>query len=186
MKPANQVDLSGYRNRHSRRNKLARASWAVAHRLLFRYTPVAMHGWRINLLRLFGARIGKHCAVLPSCRVWAPWNMVLGDYVCLAEEVEFYNVAPIRIGSHATVSQQAFLCTASHDTASASMELTIAPIEIGSQAWVAARAFIGPGRRLGDGAVAGACSVVMRNVPEWTIVAGNPAEVVRKRDITRA
>lgn len=53
------------------------------------------------------------------------------------------------------------------------------PVVIGSQCWIGARAIILKGVRIGDGAIIGAGSVVTRDVPPWSIVAGNPAEVVR-------
>jgi putative colanic acid biosynthesis acetyltransferase WcaF len=63
------------------------------------------------------------------------------------------------------------------------MELTNKPIVIGPQAWVAARAFISPGVTVGEGAVVGACAVVTKDVEPWTVVAGNPAKFIKKREI---
>lgn len=63
------------------------------------------------------------------------------------------------------------------------MELTHKPIVIASQAWVAARAFVGPGVTVGEGAVVGACAVVMKDVEPWTVVAGNPAKFIKRREI---
>lgn len=182
--PKRHVDLAAYRNRHSCRNKLGRAIWTLVYWLLFRPTPRSGQGWRIGLLRLFGARIGKSCAVLPSCRIWAPWNLAMEDHACLSFDVDCYNVAPIAIGAHTTISQYVYLCTASHDIRTVNMELTTAPITIGAQAWVAARAFVGPGVRIGEGAVVGACAVVVRNVADWTVVAGNPARQIGTRQIS--
>jgi putative colanic acid biosynthesis acetyltransferase WcaF len=55
------------------------------------------------------------------------------------------------------------------------------PIEVGDNAWVGARAFIGPGVRIGEGAVVGATASVCRDVPDWTVVGGNPARVIKPR-----
>jgi putative colanic acid biosynthesis acetyltransferase WcaF len=81
------------------------------------------------------------------------------------------------------VSQYAFLCCASHDISSPIMDLTHRPITIGPQSWVAARAFVGPGVVVGEGAVVGACAVVMKDVPPWTVVAGNPARTIGMREL---
>ena len=54
-------------------------------------------------------------------------------------------------------------------------------IVIGDDAWIAAGAFIGPGVTIGAGAVVGARAVVMKDVPPWTVVAGNPAKFISKR-----
>jgi putative colanic acid biosynthesis acetyltransferase WcaF len=107
----------------------------------------------------------------------------MGDHSCLSENVDCYSVDEITIGTQAVVSQGAFLCCASHDITSPIMELTYKPIVIGPQAWVAAKAFVGPGVRIGEGAVVGACAVVTKDVDPWTVVAGNPAKFIKKRVI---
>ncbi len=176
------LDLAHYTNRHSLRSKLARVLWHVVWLLLFRTTPRGlMYGWRRFLLRLFGARLGRGAEVLPTCRIWQPWKLELGAYACLGADVDCYSVDRITVGDQAVVSQGAFLCCASHDITSPTMELTYRPIRIGPQAWVAAQAFVGPGVTLGEGAVVGARAVVTKDVPAWTVVAGNPARAVKQR-----
>ena len=139
--------------------------------------------WRIFLLKRFGAKIGKGCSIAPSCRIWAPWNMDLSDCVCLAAGVDFYCVSPIRIEKHVTVSQRAFLCSASHDISSLARPLIHSPIIIEEHAWICAEAFVGAGVTVGEGAVVGARAVVMRDVEPWAVVAGNPAKFVKTRVI---
>jgi putative colanic acid biosynthesis acetyltransferase WcaF len=178
------LDLGHYANRHSWRTKFARAVWNVVWLFLFRPTPRGvLHGWRRFLLRCFGARIGRGVNVLPSCRIWQPWKLTMGDYSCLSERVDCYSVDQITIGAQVVVSQGVFLCCASHDISSPIMELTYRPITIMPQAWIASRAFVGPGVTVGEGAVVGACAVVTKDVEPWTVVAGNPARVVKKRVI---
>lgn len=118
---------------------------------------------------------------MPSTRIWAPWNLSMGDYACLSHDVDCYSVAPIRIGNQATVSQYSFLCAATHDVTDPHMRLLAAPIVISDQAWVCAGAFVGPGVTMNEGAVAGARSVVVKDVPAWNIVAGNPAKYIKMR-----
>jgi putative colanic acid biosynthesis acetyltransferase WcaF len=143
-----------------------------------------MHGWRCLLLRLFGARIAERVIVHPSARIWGPWNLRMGPHSCLSPHVDCYSVDEIHIGAYATVSQYSFLCTASHDPDTPDMQLTTSPIVIGAHAWVAADAFVGPGVTIGEGAVVGARSTVLRNIGPWTIVAGTPARMIRKRSRT--
>ena len=61
------------------------------------------------------------------------------------------------------------------------MPMVSLPIEISDGAWICADAFLAPGVHIGEGAVVGARSCVFRDVDPWTIVAGNPAKVIRKR-----
>jgi putative colanic acid biosynthesis acetyltransferase WcaF len=103
---------------------------------------------------------------------------------CIANDVECYSVASISIGAHASISQFAFLCTASHDIDSREFVLVSRPIVVEAHAWVAARAFIGPGVTIGEGAVVGATASVFQNVEAWSVVRGNPAMEIRKRSRT--
>jgi putative colanic acid biosynthesis acetyltransferase WcaF len=107
----------------------------------------------------------------------------MGDYSCLAFDVDCYSVARVTIGAHATVSQYSFLCTAGHDLSDPHMKLVTAPIAIGDGAWVCAAAYVGPGVHLGEGAVAAARAVVVKDVEPWTVVGGNPAKVIRRREL---
>ncbi len=105
----------------------------------------------------------------------------MGDHSCMSHYVDCYSVDKIRIGCHATVSQYSYLCTASHDIEDPHMPLVTAPISIGEGAWVTADVFIGPGVTIGDGAVVGVRSAVFKDVDPWTVVAGNPVKVIKKR-----
>jgi len=105
----------------------------------------------------------------------------MGEYSCLGPHVICDNVATVRIGAHATVSQYSYLCTASHDYESPHMPRISAPIVIEDQAWVCAGVFVGPGVTVGEGAVVGARSSVFRDVPPWTVVGGNPAAFIKMR-----
>lgn len=179
------LHLEDYKNRHSLRSKVARGVWMIVWAVLFRPTPRGrlFMPWRAFLLRCFGAKLGRGANVLPSCRVWQPWRLTMGDHSCLSERVDCYNAAEIIIGAQAVVSQDAFLCTASHDIGSPIMELTTAPVVIGAQAWVCARAVVLPGVRVGEGAVVAAAAVVTKDVSPWAIVGGNPARVLGRREL---
>lgn len=180
------LDLKNYQNRHSLKSKILRAGWNVVWLMFGKWTPDHAHVfnlWRVWLLKLFGAKIGKGCVVKSSCEVWQPWNLTMGDYVALSENVICYTVDKIIIGSQTTISRDAFLCCASHDVTSPIMELTYAPITIGSNAWIATRVIVMPGRKVGDGAVVAAGAVVVGDVEPWTVVGGNPAKFISKREL---
>jgi putative colanic acid biosynthesis acetyltransferase WcaF len=181
--PAHRVNVANYHNVHPLSNRLARALWGVVRVLLFRPSPKILHFWRRGLLRLFGAKLGRGVHIYPSTKIWAPWNLRMDDHSCLSAEVDCYCVAPIRIGAHATVSQYSYLCTASHDFHRSDMPLITAPIVIEDQAWVCADVFVGMGVTIGQGAVVGARSTVTKDIPPWTVAVGNPARVVKSREM---
>jgi putative colanic acid biosynthesis acetyltransferase WcaF len=169
---------------HSSMNRGLRALWGCVYLLCFRPTPKVLHGWRRLLLRVFGARVGKGAHPYPRARIWAPWNLTMGDHSCLANDVDCYCVAPVVLGESVTVSQYSHLCTATHDYQDPEFRLITKPIAIGARAWVAAGAFIGPGVTVGEGAVVGARSVVVKDVPPWVVVAGQPARFLRARVVS--
>jgi len=157
-----------------------RCLWHVVEPLV-RFLPKQFSGLRIMALRSFGATIGRRCLIMPGVKVLMPWNLKLGSFVAIGRSVELYNFGVISIGNMTVVSQYSYLCTGTHDYRNPSMPLEWYPITIGSESWLAARVFVAPGVEIGDGAVVGACSVVTRNVPSWSVSAGNPCRVVKPR-----
>src|SRR4051794_40347659 len=78
------VKASPTRQTLSARNKVARVAWKLVWLCLYRPSPIVLHAWRCELLRFFGANVGKRVHPYPSSRVWAPWNLTLRDDSCLA------------------------------------------------------------------------------------------------------
>ena len=178
------MDLSQYKEEYTITSKISRALWFVINRTIFRCMVTNLFRIPRNLiLRLFGAKIPLCSQVYPTCRIWAPWNLEIGEYACIGPNTEIYNKAKVKLGNHSVISQGAFLCTASHDISHAKHPLITAPITIADQAWVAADAFIGMGVTIGQGAVVGARAAVFKDVAPWTVVGGNPAKFIKERKI---
>jgi len=133
------------------------------------------------ILRVFGAKLGANSRFYPAARIWAPWNLTCADLVAVADGAEIYNPAPMRFGSHAIVSQGAFICGATHDFDNPAFPLLAYSMEIGAYAWICARASVGPGVNVGEGAVLGLASVTTRDLEPWTVYAGAPAVKVKDR-----
>lgn len=169
----------------SRAEKLRRAAWAVVQATLFRWSPRPCHRWRRLLLSAFGARILDHdgppARVFPSARVHFPWMLELHAGAMVGPGVHIYNLAPITLRRGANIAQDAHLCAGSHDFTRWSMPLVARPIVIGENAWLAAEVFVGPGVTVGELAVIGARSVVMRDQPARMVCAGNPCRPLRER-----
>ena len=166
------------------RQLFRRAVWQITWALVI-WMPKPCSPIRIFALRLFGARIGKHCLVCAHVKVLIPWNIDFGDFVSIGKGVDLYNFSPISIGDHAIVSQRSFLCTGSHDYSLLSHPLVSRPIAIGPRAWICSECFVHPGVTIGEGAVIGARSVVAKDMPAWTVCAGHPCRAIKPRIITR-
>ena len=160
--------------------------WNIVSALFFRLSPKPLHAFRCNILRLFGAKIGKGVHVYPGVKIWAPWNIKLEDECGIANGAILYSQGKITIGKRAVISQGAHLCAGTHDYNDPGFRLITMPIIIGGQAWVAAEAFIHPGIEIGEGCVIGARSVVTKNMPAWMICAGHPCKPLKERSFTNA
>jgi putative colanic acid biosynthesis acetyltransferase WcaF len=163
------------------RDRLRRLNWNICWSLFYRTSPRPLHSWRSFLLRLFGATLGPNCHFYPRSKVWAPWNLICADQVTAGDGAEIYNPAPVTLGSHAILSQDAYVCAATHDYDDPAFPLIAYAMDIGAYAWVCARASVAPGVNLGEGAVLGLGSVATRSLDPWTVYAGVPAVKVKDR-----
>jgi putative colanic acid biosynthesis acetyltransferase WcaF len=165
----------------SLQDRLKRLNWNLCWAIFYRTSPRPLHSWRAFLLRLFGAKLGPHCHFYPRSKVWAPWNLICADQVTAGDGVEIYNPAPVTLGSHAILSQEAYVCGATHDYDDPAFPLIAYAMNIGAYAWVCARASVAPGVNIGEGAVLGLGSVATRSLDAWTVYAGVPAVKVKER-----
>lgn len=179
------IDITNKPSPHSLGVKIRRVLWAVVYRVAFRYTPNPMRRWRAFVLRCFGARVSPLARIAPSAVITFPWNLEMEAYATLGPQAICYSTAPISIARMATVSQYAYLCTASHDYEDRHFTLYAEPIRIGPEAWVCADAMVGPGVTIGEGAVLGAKSSAFKDLEPWKVYAGTPAEFVKERVIKR-
>ena len=180
--------LDIFANRHARKysrlEQVSRGLWFFGEWLL-RLSPRPCFDWRCWVLRRFGARIGEHVRICPTTRILFPWKLRIGNWSAVAENATIYNPGLIVIGARATISHGAHLCSGTHDYTQTDLPLLRLPIKIGDQAWICTEAFIGPGVRVGTGAVVGARAVSHRAVAPWTVVAGNPARPIGLRKLNR-
>ena len=165
----------------SRKIRLRRFLWNICWALLYRTSPRPLHAWRSFLLRIFGATMGPDCHFYPGSKIWAPWNLVCFDHVAAGDGVEIYNPAPVTLGSHAILSQEAYICGATHDYDDPAFPLIAFAMSFGPYTWVCARASVAPGVSMEEGAVLGLGSVATRNLDAWTVYAGVPAVKVKER-----
>lgn len=168
--------------KYTRAEQMLRILW-IAGSVVFRFTPRPFFSVRRWILRCFGATIGREVHVYPSTRIYFPWNLEAGDYASIGEWVLVYNLGKVTIGTNASISHQAHICAGSHDYRKADLPLLKPPIVIGDSAWICADAFVGPGVSVAEGAVVGARAVVTRDVAAWTVVAGNPAQFIKNRQV---
>jgi putative colanic acid biosynthesis acetyltransferase WcaF len=175
------VAAARLQSRSSFAHKCRRMLWGAVQGTLFKYSLHNANGFRVWLLRLFGASVGRRCTVRRTARVYYPWLLSMGHLSTLGDDSVVYNLATITLGDRVTVSQEAYLCAGTHDYRTLAMPLVTHPIRIGDDAWICARAFVGPGLDVGEGAILGAASVATQHLEPWTIYGGNPARPIKSR-----
>lgn len=177
----NPEQKSAYDSPWPNSHRILRVLWEFCWIIFCSWTPKPLNEWRLFWLRVFDAKIDGNPFVHQRARIAVPWNLTLHDRACLGDRANAYTLAEIEIGARATVAQEAYLDTGSHDFDQAGLPLVAAKITIGEDAFIGARAFILPGVTIGARSVVGACSVVTHDIPPDVIAAGNPCKVLRTR-----
>jgi len=163
------------------RQKIGILLWEVTWTLLCSWTPKPLNPWRLFWLGVFGARIEGIPFVHQRARIQIPWNLILHDRACLGDRANAYSLGEIEIGFAATVAQECYLCTGTHDFQDKTRPLLTSKITIGEWAFLGARTFVLPGVSIGKNTVVGACSVVSKDLPDDCYAVGSPATVRREK-----
>ena len=162
---------------------ILRVFWQIIWTLFCKFTPpiFPFNSWRVFILKLFGAKIEWTSKIYPSVKIFMPWNLIMGKNSCLGRNVDCYNYDKITIQQNSIISQNSFLCTASHNYKSKNFELIRAPITIKEKVWVAANCFVAPGIMMEKESVLLANSNLTKNTKKNSVYAGNPAKFKKKR-----
>ncbi|CAN5559809.1 colanic acid biosynthesis acetyltransferase WcaF [soil metagenome] len=183
-KPAAQTTPElGKRWPYSPSHYAARIAWTIVRATVWPLAWKRVPSLRCTILRLFGAQTTLKAEISATARIEFPWRLTFGEFIAIGPRVHLYNLGRLTIGSRTIISQDVYVCGGTHDYHSPTFDLIRAPITIGNDVWIAAGAFIGPGVTIGDGAVVAARAVVVKDVPPWTVVAGNPARVIKQREM---
>ncbi len=164
-------------------NRFQRFIWGIVYIIFFRYSPRPFHKWRKWILEIFGAKIGVNTNIYPSVKIWAPWNLVIGNDCGIGDEVELYSMDKILIGDRTVISQGSFICCGTHDYNDPGFPLLRKPITIGNDVWIAVRVFVHPGITIEDGCVVGASSVVTSSLKKWFVYSGFPCVAIKERKV---
>lgn len=150
------------------------ALWFATQNLLFGawWFPARL---RPAVLRAFGAQIGHGVFIRHRVRVLWPWKLQIGDHSWVGEGVWLLNLEPIVIGKNVCISQEAFLCTGSHDFLSPTFEYDNGQITIGDDTWLATQALVLRGSDVGRGVLAGGRAVIQGTVPDGARVFAAPS-----------
>jgi maltose O-acetyltransferase len=140
------------------------------------------HRFRHAILRhVVGWEIGDRCALERNIHITARGGVRMGNRCNINHGVLLDGGGGLALGSLVNVSPEALLLTTEHDPESPAFEGRDRQVVVGDRVWIASRAIVLPGTTIGEGTVVAAGAVVRGDVPPWSIVAGNPARVVKRR-----
>jgi putative colanic acid biosynthesis acetyltransferase WcaF len=167
------------------RSKLIEICWYLVKCFIFLSPLPWPSGFKSRLLRMFGAKVGIGFKIQPRVAIHFPWRLVIGDHCWLGQRCEILNFETVVIEDHVALAHDVYLATGNHDYSDSTMPYMNKGLRIGRGTWIATRVFIGPGVEVGEHSVLCAGTVVTKSIPPWSIVLGNPAQVIKERKLKR-
>jgi len=178
-----QTDLSTYNNHpfHPGGNAIKRLLWLYVNTLLLKTSLLPVSGFKVFLLRMFGAKIGKNVTIKPCVNIKYPWLLTVGNNTWIGENVWIDSLVMITIGSNVCLSQGAVLLTGSHNYKKNTFDLITGNVILEDGVWIGALAVVNQGITIGSHAVLTTGSVATKNLDPYSVYQGNPAIKIRTR-----
>jgi putative colanic acid biosynthesis acetyltransferase WcaF len=185
----NKTDLSKYNNDWYKNSNLTRgffisALWFLTNSIFINSYLMIPVSLKLFILKLFGAKIGKNIMMKHGINIKYPWNLEVGDNAWLGECLWIDNLGKVIIGANACLSQGAMLLSGNHDYGKETFDLIIKDIIIEEGVWIGAKAVVCGGVTCHSHSVLAVNSVATNNLEPYSIYQGNPAQYIRKRNIT--
>lgn len=159
-----------------------RACWFICNGLFFK-SAFHFYGFKVILLKLFGANIGKNVVIKPHVNIKFPWKLNIGNNVWIGEEVWIDNLDTVSIGNNVCISQGAYLLCGNHNYKKETFDLIIGPITLEEGVWIGAKSIVCGGVNCKSHSVLLVQSVAVKDMEPFGIYRGNPAEKTKERII---
>ena len=183
--PLMTTDISLYNNSwyETGGSRLKRLTWFYINACIFNNSLFPINQLKIFLLKLFGAKVGRAVVIKPCVNIKYPWNLSIGSYSWIGENVWIDSLVNISLGNHVCISQGAYLLTGNHDFKKISFDLIVKKIVVEDGVWIGARSIVCPGLTCYSHSLLTAGSVATKDLEAYTIYQGNPAIKVKERII---
>lgn len=160
-----------------------RILWYFTNVLFFKNHWFVISPFKVFLLKIFGAKVGKGVVIKSGVSFKYPWKLSVGNYVWIGEDVWVDNLSNVTIQDHVCISQGAMLLTGNHNFKKSSFDLMIGDIVLENGVWIGAKSIVCPGVTCSSHAVLTVNSVANKDLNAFSIYTGNPAVFQKQRTI---
>jgi maltose O-acetyltransferase len=150
-------------------------------RLLSEVGFLPSHHVRKFFYRQAGMTIPDTTSIHWRCEFYAPELIVFGEHCTIGDTCFLDGRSGLEFGDAVNLGSHVSIYTREHSIDDPDFAETGAPVKVDDRAWIASHAIVLPGVSIGEGAVVAAGAVVVKDVPAFTLVGGNPARVIRER-----
>jgi len=142
-------------------------------------------GKATEIINFSNVQIGKNCLILDHVYIRAGLDgeVIIGDFCAINSFAKLFGHGGIKIGAHSQIGPDCLLTTTTHNYKE-NLATKFAPITIGERVWIGAKSSILAGVSIGDYSVIGAGSMVIKDIPPYSVAIGTPAKVIKTIDRT--
>ena len=158
-------------------------AWQIVSIVFFKTALPWPYKLKRKLLRVFGTQLGKNVIIKPHVNIKYPWKLKIGHHSWIGEGVWIDNLEEVSIGNNTCLSQGVTVICGNHDFSKKTFDLMVSPILIGDGVWLGAFSLLGPGGSSEENSVLSAGSTCFSIMKRNSIYKGNPAIIVRKRNV---
>lgn len=163
---------------------IKKALWFLCSSFLFQSSWFPFSNFKVRILRLFGAKIGKGVNIKPQVYIKYPWRLDIGDYVWIGEKVWMANESLVSIGNNVCISHEVLILCCGHSYSKEAFDVYNYPIVIEDGVWLGAQSSILGGIKISSHAVLALKSVANKDLDAYSIYRGNPAVKIKDRTIS--
>ncbi len=142
---------------------------------------IPSHHFRRFFYRISGIEIGKGSTIHCGARFYNPKNIVIGEDSIIGENAVLDGRAKLTIGNHVDIATSVMIYNSEHDIDSPTFLAKDEPVVIEDYVFIGPRVIVQPGVTIGKGAIIAAGAVVVKDVEEFSIVGGIPAQKIGER-----
>lgn len=142
---------------------------------------VPFHSVRLLVFKMAGMKIARGTTVHMGCKFFETRNIEIGEDTKIGDRAFLDGRAPLTIGNHVDIASEVMIYNSEHDIESKDFAATEEPVVIGDYVFIGPRAIILPGVHIGKGGVIAAGAVVTKDIKDFEIVGGVPAQRIGVR-----